>query len=247
MGARSGAVLFRTSRVKRLRIREDFDDFAFHRPAQPLARRHDRRSLIDRSGFRSDTAGFHATRRSTCGRTRQTGAAARLAADRPSRGQRGRRQARAGRCTAAAGAGRQAADRHAQAAAWLPRRGLCQRHRQCALAAHRRQGHRVRRHPLRQQGHRHRQEGRQDRVQDRRLGSLSPERARLSQRHALHRRAVADLQDRQCRGRSRQSADADGDLQGSAEGRGARLEVHRHRSRQQALHSGRAAGQQRAA
>ena len=41
--------------------------------------------------------------------------------------------------------------------------------------------------------------------------------------------------------------EADGDLQGSAEGRGAWLEVHRHRSRQQALRSGRPARQQRAA
>ena len=35
--------------------------------------------------------------------------------------------------------------------------------------------------------------------------------------------------------KSRQSAEADGDLHRSAEGRGARLEVHRHRPRQQAL------------
>ena len=34
----------------------------------------------------------------------------------------------------------------------------------------------------------------------------------------------------------RQAAKADGDLFRSAEGRGARLEVHRHRSRQQALY-----------
>ena len=131
-------------------------------------------------------------------------AAARLAADRPPRGQRGCRQARAGRRAAAAGRRRQAADRQAQAAARLQHRGLCQRHRQCALAARRRQGHRVRRHPLRQQGHRRRQEGRQDRDQDDRRRPLSSERSRLSQRHALHRRAVADFQDRQRRGQSRQ-------------------------------------------
>ena len=144
-------------------------------------------------------------------------------------------------------ASRQAADRQAQAATGLQHRGLCQRHRQHALAARRRQGHRVRRHPLRQQGHRHREEGRQDRDQDDRGGPLSTERPRLSQWHALHRRAVADFQDRQCRGQSRQAAKADGDLQRSAEGRGARLEVHRHRPRQQALFGGRPAGQQRAA
>ena len=261
MGARSGAVLDRTPRVKRLRIREDFDDSACHRPAQPIARRHDRRPSIGRPASRS--ACIHSARRSAACRGARTGADGRSGSPAPAapqvltpgnsplygrpEGNADRRQAGAGRASADPGGGRQAADRPAQAAAWLPHRSLCQRHRQHALAAHRRQGHRVRRHPLRQQGHRHRQEGRQDRDQDRRGRPLSPERSRLQERHALHRRAVADFQDRQCRGPARQAAEADGDLQGSAEGRGAWLEVHRHRSRQQALSSGRPAGQQRAA
>ena len=45
-----------------------------------------------------------------------------------------------------------------------------------------------------------------------RLGPAAAERARLSRRHALHRRSLANLQDRQCRGRARQSAEAGGDL-----------------------------------
>ncbi len=45
----------------------------------------------------------------------------------------------------------------------------------------------------------------------------------------------------------RQSAEADRHLRQPAEGRGARLEVHRSRARQQALRSGRTARQQRAA
>ena len=74
------------------------------------------------------------------------------------------------------------------------------------------------------------------RLSSRRLrkGSIA-RRASHPQRHPLHRRAVADFQDRQHRGQSRQAAKADGDLQGPAEGRSAWLEVHRHRSRQQAL------------
>ena len=62
MGARSGAVLDRTSRVKRLRIREDFDNSACHRPAQHLARRHDCRSSVDRPGLCPATAGRRSTR-----------------------------------------------------------------------------------------------------------------------------------------------------------------------------------------
>ena len=103
---------------------------------------------------------------------------------------------------AIAGGRRQAADREAQTAAGFQHRSLRQRNCQYAIAARRRQGHRVRRHAPRQQGHRNRQEGRQDRDQDDRRGPLSPERARLPQRHALHRRAFADLQDRQHRGQS---------------------------------------------
>ena len=49
-------------------------------------------------------------------------------------------------------------------------------------------------------------------------GTLPPEWSRLSQRHALHRRAVAGFEDRQHRGCSRQAAEADRDLFRSAEG-----------------------------
>jgi glucose/arabinose dehydrogenase len=50
--------------------------------------------------------------------------------------------------------------------------------------------------------------------------------------------AVADLEDRRHRGQARQSAQAHRHLQRPAEGRGARLEVSRHRARQQALFRG---------
>ena len=113
--------------------------------------------------------------------------------------------------------------------------------------ARRRQGHGVRRQPPRRQrlcGH---QQGRQAGGQDDRVGPLSAERHRVQERHALHRRTVEGLQGRQDRGQSRQPAEADHDLRQSAEGRSPWLEVHRHRSRQQALCSGRAARQQRAA
>ena len=80
-----------------------------------------------------------------------------------------------------------------------------------------------------------------------RLRPLPAQRRRIQGRHALHRRAVEDIQDRQDRGQPRQSAEADGDLRQAAEGRSPRLEVHRHRARQQALRPGRAARQQRAA
>ncbi len=187
-------------------IREDVDDSVSHRSAQHHARWHDRRVAIGRSGFCPTTACTRCRGASRCAST------AGLAVDRPPGGQRRRRQTRAGRRAAASGRGRQTADRPAQTAARLQYRSLRQRHRQCALAAPRRQGHVVRRHPLRQQGHRRRQEGRQDRTQDHRARSLPPERSRLSQRHALHRRAVADFQDRQCRSQSRQGEHADGDL-----------------------------------
>ena len=120
-------------------------------PARHFARRHDRRPASGRrAGFRAAIAGARTLRRQPAPAAAPAAArsAARLAADRPPRGQRSRRQARAGRGAAAAGRRRQAADRAAQAAARLQHRGLCQRHRQCALAARRRQGHRVRRHPL---------------------------------------------------------------------------------------------------
>ena len=162
-------------------------------------------------------------------------------------GQRSRRQARAGRAAAAAGRAGQAADGEAEGAGRLQHRGLCRRHGQRALARRRRQGHGVRRQPPRRQGLCHRQQGRQTRGQGAGLRPLPSERRRLQGRHALHRRTVEDLQDRQGRGQSRQSAEADRDLRQSAEGRGPRLEVHRHRSGQQALRSGRTARQQRAA
>jgi hypothetical protein len=53
---------------------------------------------------------------------------------------------------------------------------------------------------------------------------------------------VKDLQDRQGRGRSRQSGQAYDDLRQPAEGRSPWLEVHRHRPRQQAVCSGRKPG-----
>ena len=53
-----------------------------------------------------------------------------------------------------------------------------------------------------------------------------------------------DLEDRRHRGQARQSAQAHRRLQRSAEGRGARLEVSGHRTRQQALFRGRPALQQ---
>ena len=57
----------------------------------------------------------------------------------------------------------------------------------------------------------------------------------LPRRHALHRRAVAHLQDRQCRGRARQSAQADRDRCRSAEERAGQRALYRRRSRRQAL------------
>ena len=71
MGARSGAVLDRTPRVKRLRIREDFDDSACHRPAQPFARRHDRRPSDGRPAPRP--ACIYSARRSAACRGARTG------------------------------------------------------------------------------------------------------------------------------------------------------------------------------
>ena len=57
---------------KRLHIREDFDDSAYHRPAQHIARRHDRRSSVDRSGPCAATAGCRSTCSSTYGATRSS-------------------------------------------------------------------------------------------------------------------------------------------------------------------------------
>jgi hypothetical protein len=57
---------------KRFHIREDFDDSACHRPAQHIARRHDRRSSVDRSGLCAATAGCRSTCSSTYGATRSS-------------------------------------------------------------------------------------------------------------------------------------------------------------------------------
>ena len=182
-------------------------------------------------------------RRRTC---RCRPASAGVADDRTS-GQRGRCQARAGCAAAAAGCAGQAADGKAEAAARLQHRGLRRRHGQCPFARRRRQGHGVRRQPPRRQGLWHRQQGRQTFGQGGRVRPLPSERRRLQERHALHRRTVEGLQDRQGRGQSGQPAEADHDLRQSAQGRSPRLEVHRDRSRQQALRSGRSTRQQRAA
>ena len=183
-------------------------------------------------------------RQQTPARRRRPHAAAVLGAGTADRGRRDE-----------AGAGRAAADserpptswracRQAEAAEGLQHRGLCRRRAERALAAPGRQGHGVRRQPPAGQGACARRQGRQARGQGDRLGPASSERARLQGRHALHRRAVEDLQDREDRGQSRQSAEADGDLRRPAEGRAARLEVHRHRAGQQALRSDRPALQQ---
>ncbi len=177
---------------------------------------------------------------------RRTGASTGFAADRPA-GQRGRAEAGARRGTADRGRAGQIAVGKAQAAARLQYRGLCGRHGECALNGRRRQGHGVRRQPPRRQGLCHRQQGRQANGQGHCLRPLSAQRRRLPQRHAVHRRTLEDLQDRQGRGQSRQSAEADRDLRQPAQGRSPWLEVHRHRARQQALRSGRTARQQRAA
>ncbi len=73
------------------------------------------------------------------------------------------------------------------------------------------------------------------------LGALSAQRRCVQERHALHRRTVEGLQDRQGRRRHRQSAQANHDLRQPAQGRSPRLEVHRHRARQQTVRSGRTA------
>ena len=73
-------------------------------------------------------------------------------------------------------------------------------------------------------------------------GLPSAQRHRVQERYALHRRTLEGLQGRQDRGQPRQS-EADDDLRRPAEGRSPWLEVHRHRARQQALCSGRAARQ----
>jgi glucose/arabinose dehydrogenase len=117
MGARSGSAnLDRRHGSKRLHIREEFDDLACLDTASAFARRYHCRSFGERS-FRPATAGLRAI--SVCSIDCRARFAARLAADRPSRRQRGRREACAGRFAADPDAGRQAADRPAQAAAQL--------------------------------------------------------------------------------------------------------------------------------
>ena len=123
----------------------------------------------------------------------------------------------------------------------LQDRGLCGRRSQRAHAAARRQGHRFRQQPHAGQGARHRREGRQARGEGHRLRSASAERHRPAQGHALHRRALPDLQDREDRGQSRQPAEADRHPGRSAEGRAARLEIPHRRPRREALFPGRRA------
>ena len=138
-------------------------------------------------------------RRSACGRAR---ASAGVSVDRPSRGQRSRRQARAGRAAADRRRAGQIADGEAESAGRLQHRGLCRGHGECALARRGRQGHGVRRQPPGRQGLCHRQQGRQARGQGAGLRPLPSERPRLQGRHALHRRTVEGLQDREGRGQS---------------------------------------------
>ena len=92
----------------------------------------------------------------------------------------------------------------------LQDRGLCGRRSQRAHAAARRQGNRIRQQPRAGQGTCHRREERQARGEGHRLRPAPAERHRPAQGHALHRRAVPDLQDREDRGQSRQPAQADG-------------------------------------
>ena len=143
---------------------------------------------------------------------------------------RRRGEARADRAAADPHRGRQAAGREAQSAAGLQGRGLRGRRRQRALAAHRRQGHGVRRLAPARQGLCHDREGRQARGQGDRVGPAPPQRARLPQGRALRRRAVEGLALRRDRGPSRQPAEADARQRQLPQGRAAWLEVHRHRA-----------------
>ena len=67
------------------------------------------------------------------------------------------------------------------------------------------------------------------------LGLKFAERHSPAQRHALHRGDRSDLEDRQYRSPTRQPAEADGDIQRSAERRAARLEIPDRGPGQQAL------------
>ena len=169
----------------------------------------------------------HATGRSGTGR--EAAAAAWSSVDRTAR-YAGRTEARAGCSAADRHGGRQIAAQPTDAAEGVQDRGLCKWPRQCAHDAAGRQGHRVRLHAHARQGLCHRRQERKARGEGDRLRPLSAERARVSQRHALHRRAVSNLQDREHRGQSRQPAETDRDLQRPAQGRGARMEVPRVRA-----------------
>ena len=150
-------------------------------------------------------------------------------------------QAGARRPAAAADRGGQAAARQIEGQSRLQDRGLCRRRSQRAHAAARRQGNRLRQQPPAGQGARHRHEERQARGEGHRLRSASAERHRPAQGHALHRRALPDLQDREDRGQSRQPAEAHRHPGRPAEGRAARLEISHRRPRREALLPGRRA------
>ena len=134
----------------------------------------------------------------------------------------------------------------AQGAEGLQGRGLRQRHGQCALDARRRQGHGVRRQPPARQGLRHHRQGRQARGQDASIPACIGRTASPS--------TTARSTSPSCRKISKVEKIEDNldnppkpthGLRRPAEGRGARLEVHRHRAGQQALCPGRPARQQR--
>ena len=144
-------------------------------------------------------------------------------------------QAGAHRTATGADAAGQAAARQAEGQRRLEDRALCGRRSQRAHAQARRQGNHFRLKPSAGQGARHRHQGRQARGEGDCLRSPSAERHRPAQRHALHRRALANFQDREDRGQSRQPAEAHRHPGRSAEGRAARLEVPHRRPRREAL------------
>ena len=228
----------------RLPPRENAHDTPFVGAAQPVAGRCLSQCLHARRRGPTARRITARCRRPACGRAR---ASAGIAVDRTSRRQRSRRQARAECAAADPRRAGQIADGEAESAGRLQHRGLCRGHGECALARRGRQGHGVCRQPPGRQGLCHRQQGRQARGQGAGLRPLPSERPRVQGRHALHRRTVEGLQDREGRGCPGQPAEADRDLRQAAEGRSPWLEVHRHRSRRQALRSGRPARQQRAA
>ena len=189
-------------------------------------------------------AGQSASRRGArCRRAASAG----FAADRAARRQRSRRQACAGRAASDSGRAGQIATGKAQSAGRLQYRGLCGRHGERAFAGVRRQGHGVCRQPPARQGLCHRQQGRQARRSrcwprasigptaspSRTARSTSPN-SRRSPR-STRSKTISTIR------RSRRH------LRQPAQGRSPWLEVHRHRTRQQAVCSGRAARQQRPA